>query len=95
MSTEYRVCGRGVRLSERKISAIAKQAGGSIEKDQNDGHLVVCLDNGCVHHYNSGKASWNWFTRYGGNWRAVDQWIEYLNACGYSVLSEHDEGFLL
>lgn len=56
-------------------------------------HRVVHLPQGYVHVYKTGKVAWNLFERFGGNGDAADQWCEYLAACGYSTLSEHDEGF--
>lgn len=97
MSTAFRLVGSGVRLSLPKIRKLAAQAKGRVMVPVNevkpDDHMLLQLPVGYLHLYRTGKAAWNAFERYGGNGDAADLWIECLNAAGYSVLSEHDEGY--
>lgn len=95
MSTSYEITGQGARLTERRIRAIAEQIGGSVRVDPEDGHLIVQVgDYGWVHHYGGDPANprsaWNGFERFGGNHEAAWQWVEFLNASGFSVRSEYD-----
>lgn len=98
MSTSYRIAGQGARLTERTLRRIVEEAGGTVE-DRSDPspfsgpwrELAAVLDGNYVWFQCSPHGTCNTFERYGAN--DADPLVDLLEDHGFSVLSEHDEGF--
>lgn len=92
MSTDYRITGRGTRLTMKRLTELVEELGGSVQM-RGKSACASIGDAGFLHFYNVGVDAWNEWTRYGESYPAADAWEEKLAEAGRSVLSEHDEKF--
>jgi hypothetical protein len=97
MSTDYRIVGRGRRLTKQTLLMLCKQMCWPVEIVK-VGHVIVESDTGYIHFYSNAtdededkRCGYNYFTRFGGNnERAV---INALDEMGYEIVSEHMDGY--
>ena len=97
MSTDYRVTGKGRRLTKGTLDTLCAVHGWVMAQTK-PGHLTVQAGLDCLHFYSSARLweedrtlGYNYITQYGAN--SPSTILGALHDAGYETISEHEEEY--